>query len=164
MIPLKDINPTTRFPLLTVLLIIANILVFVHQTLLGPGREEIFISSFGLVPAWLFYPEKADIGALPAIATIFTSIFLHGGLLHLASNMLYLWIFGNNVEDATGRLRYIIFYLICGTAVACSHALAHISSVVPMIGASGAVLGVLGADLLLYPKAGRLLLSYSGFI
>lgn len=152
MIPLKDINPTERFPLITVLLIIVNVGVFLYQIMLGTERLEGFVNSFALVPARLFAGDLAG-GPVPAWLTIFTSMFLHGGIMHIAGNMLYLWIFGNNIEDSMGRIRFIVFYLLCGLAAAYGHAAATPTSSIPMIGASGAVSGVLGAYLLLFPKA-----------
>ncbi len=163
MIPLKDSNPTERFPLVTVLLIAINIAVFLFELSLGQTGMETFVSSFSLVPARMFGMTGAPAGALPTGVTIFTSMFLHGGLLHVAGNMLYLWIFGNNVEDAMGRCRFIVFYLVCGTAAAVSHAAVNSGSTVPMIGASGAISGVLGAYVLLYPRARVLTLFTLGF-
>ncbi len=163
MIPLKDINPTKRFPIVTVLLIAANVLIFIYQTLLAPDLQESLVASFALIPAKLFSKEVAGQGDVHPMITVFTSMFLHGGFLHIAGNMLYLWIFGNNVEDATGRIRFVIFYLVCGVAAAYTHAVLHASSRVPMIGASGAVSGVLGAYLLLYPRARVLTAVVFGF-
>ncbi len=163
MIPLRDINPTERFAIVTLLVIIANIAVFLYELTLGQTGGELFVSSYALIPARLFSPTRLNDGSLPVVATMFTSMFLHGGILHIAGNMLYLWIFGNNVEDDTGRLRFILFYLLCGTAAAMTHALANTSSVIPMIGASGAVSGVLGAYLLLYPRARVVSLVFFGF-
>lgn len=152
MIPIRDINPTSRFPLVTVLLIVVNSAVFLYQTVIGsPGAEELILG-YALVPVRLF-SGAADGSAVPAAVTLVTSQFLHGGLLHVGGNMLYLWIFGNNVEDAMGRSRFVLFYVLCGIAAALSHAVRHAASPVPMIGASGAVSGVLGAYLLLYPRA-----------
>ena len=163
MIPLRDINPTARFAIITLLLVIANTAVFLYKLTLGQTEGELFVSSFALIPARLFSAEVFYDKALPAAATILTSMFLHGGIPHIAGNMLYLWIFGNNVEDDMGRLRFILFYLLCGTAAAMTHALLNRSSIIPMIGASGAVSGVLGAYLLLYPRARVVTLVFFGF-
>jgi membrane associated rhomboid family serine protease len=162
-IPLRDINPTERFGIVTLLLVIANSAVFLYALTLGRAGGELFVSSFALIPARLFSPAALNDGALPVAATVLTSMFLHGGIPHIAGNMLYLWIFGNNVEDDTGRLRFILFYLLCGTAAAMTHAFANKSSIIPMIGASGAVSGVLGAYLLLYPRARVVTLVFFGF-
>lgn len=163
MIPIKDINPTTRFPLITILLIAANVVLFLYQTALGSRAEASFIASYAFVPERLFRPEAAAQGPVPVAATLFSSMFLHGGLFHLGGNMLYLWIFGNNVEDAMSRVRYVIFYVLCGLAATASHAFMNASSPVPLIGASGAVSGVLGAYLLLFPRAKVLTLVAFGF-
>ncbi len=152
MIPIRDINPTARFPLMTIALIGINIAVFLYQMMLGGRAGESFIASYAFVPERLLSPQAAE-GKVPVAATLFTSLFLHGSVLHIAGNMLYLWIFGNNVEDAMSRIRFAVFYLLCGIAAASGHALVSTSPSVPVIGASGAISGVLGAYLLLYPKA-----------
>jgi membrane associated rhomboid family serine protease len=162
-IPLKDSIPTERFPVVTVLFIALNILVFLYELALGEGQGEYFVGAFALIPARLFHAATAVPGPFPVGVTLFTSMFLHGGLFHLAGNMLYLWIFGNNVEDAMGRVRFIVFYLVCGMVAAVSHAMTNTQSLVPMIGASGAISGVLGAYLLLYPQARILTLFTLGF-
>jgi membrane associated rhomboid family serine protease len=162
-IPLKDSNPTERFPIVTVLFIALNIVVFLYEVALGESRGEFFVGAFALVPARLFHAGTEIAGPLPAGITLITSMFLHGGVFHLAGNMLYLWIFGNNVEDAMGRIRFIVFYLLCGMVAAVSHAMTNTRSLVPMIGASGAISGVLGAYLLLYPQARVLTLFILGF-
>lgn len=162
MIPIKDINPTERFAIVTVLLIVANTVVFIYELTLGPAGGNSFIASLALIPKRLLAPA-AEHSWESAGITLFTSMFLHGGFLHVAGNMLYLWIFGNNIEDATGRLRFIVFYLLCGIVAAYTHALMNPLSEVPMIGASGAISGVLGAYLVLYPRAKVLTLMFFGF-
>ena len=155
MIPLHDDNPTEIAPLFTVGLIVACVAVFLWQ--LGLGEEAGFhaLYSFGLVPAVLFdhveLPEA--LARVPATATLFTSMFMHGGWGHLLGNLLYLWIFGNNIEDRFGHVRFLLFYLLCGVAAALAQALPDTTSQVPMVGASGAISGVLGAYLLLFPRA-----------
>jgi len=153
MIPLRDENPTTLTPVVTVTLIILNCLVFLYQVSLGDA-EERFILSYAAVPAELFR-TGATVGdpGVPVGLTVFTSMLLHGGLFHLGGNMLYLWIFGNNIEDVMGHGRFIVFYLLSGLAAAFAHAVTAPESTVPMVGASGAISGVLGAYLLLFPKA-----------
>ncbi len=155
MIPIRDYNPTTRQPYVTVLLIAACVLVFIWQMSLDPRSGQVMVHQFGFIPALLFGSATfgADGGLVPAWATLFSSMFLHGGFMHLAGNMLYLWIFGNNIEDVMGHGRYLAFYLVCGLAAAMAQALPDMGSTVPMIGASGAISGVLGAYLLLFPKA-----------
>ena len=163
MIPLRDINPTERFPIVTLFLIVLNVAVFIYELLLGGAGGEAFVTSFAPIPRRLFYPEAATFGTIPVVVTIFTSMFLHGGFLHIAGNMLYLWIFGNNIEDAMGRIRYIVFYLLSGLCAAYAHAFMNSASLTPMIGASGAISGVLGAYLLLYPRARVVTLVMLGF-
>jgi membrane associated rhomboid family serine protease len=167
--PLKDDNPTRTTPIFTIALIVANVLVFLYQVSLeaggAPGVQagQAFIEEFGLVPCRLTGACRA-VGDLPSpIATIFTSMFMHGGLFHVAGNMLYLWIFGNNVEDTLGHGRYLVFYLACGVAAALAQTATGPSSPVPMVGASGAVSGVLGAYLLLFPHAHVTTLIIVGF-
>lgn len=163
MIPLKDSNPTERFSVITVVFITLNVIVFLYQVSLADDHVEHFVGAFSLVPARLFHAGTVLPGPVPVGLTIFTSQFLHGGLFHLLGNMLYLWIFGNNVEDAMGRLRFIVFYLLCGAVASMAHAISTPHSIVPMIGASGAVSGILGAYVLLYPKARVLTLFTLGF-
>ena len=155
MIPLRDDNPTRRPAIVTVGIIIACVVVFVwHFSLSEQGRQEL-VYSLGFIPATLFGSRQLspELQLIPAEMTLFTAMFLHGGLLHLIGNMLYLWIFGNNVEDAMGHTRFIIFYLVCGLAASLAQGLLNPEMVLPMIGASGAVAGILGAYLLLHPTA-----------
>ena len=154
MFPIADDNPVRRPPIVTWVLIAACVLVFLWQLSLGPSGERM-VFALGVIPASLFgYAElSSEIALVPPWATIFTSMFLHGGLLHLLGNMLYLWIFGNNVEDSMTRPRFILFYLLCGVAAALAQGVAAPRSDVPMIGASGAIAGVLGAYLIMHPRA-----------
>ena len=166
-LPLHDDNPTTTRPYVTVGLMIANVLAFLWQhLLLSPEAGERLVHDLGVIPAALMGHEApaAGLALLPAPATILTSMFLHGGFLHLAGNMLYLWIFGNNVEEAMGHVRFLAFYLLCGVAAVFAQVLPNPASIVPMIGASGAISGVLGAYLLLYPRARVLLGLPLGFL
>ena len=155
MIPLHDDNPTERPPIITIAWIVACALVFLYQASLPAGPGETFVFQYGAIPALVF--GEADLSetgmAIPAYATLITSMFLHGGWMHLSGNMLYLWVFGNNIEDAMGHAKYIAFYLTCGILAALSHALTDPSSSIPMVGASGAISGILGAYLLLFPRA-----------
>ena len=162
-IPLRDINPTERFPVVTLALIVLNVAVFAYELSLGQAGGDRFVAAFALVPAKLFAVGRHVSEPLPPAVTLFTSMFLHGGVLHIAGNMLYLWIFGNNVEDSMGRLRFVVFYVLCGLAAAYVHAFMNRSSPIPMIGASGAISGVLGAYLLLYPRARVVTLIMFGF-
>ena len=154
MIPIHDDNPTTITPYITYLIIILCILVFFWELSLAEQVERVFYS-LGVVPAILVGDRALppELAVMPAWVSIFTSMFMHGGWMHLISNMLYLWIFGNNIEDAMGHRRFIVFYLLCGVAAVFAQVLPDPDSTIPMIGASGAISGVLGAYLLLYPHA-----------
>lgn len=159
-IPLKDENPTQRFPVVTVVLIILNILIFLYQ-IFSPEGLQYFVLRMGAIPYEITH--FTTISHLPRISpplTLLTSLFLHGSFLHLFGNMLYLWIFGNNIEDFLGPFRYILFYLLSGLGASLVHIIFHPSSRVPMIGASGAIAGVLGAYFLLYPQARVLTLVF----
>ncbi len=165
MIPLRDDNPTRITPVLTWGLIAVNVLVFLYQVSLGPRQGQLFVYEFGAIPAVIFGTEALPsyLAAIPPQLSLFTNMFLHGGWLHLIGNMWYLWIFGDNIEAALGRFRYLAFYLICGVLASLSHVLSDPSSVIPSIGASGAISGVLGAYLLLYPRARVLVLIPLGY-
>ncbi|HEX8170566.1 MAG TPA: rhomboid family intramembrane serine protease [Thermoanaerobaculia bacterium] len=148
MIPLRDHNPRRTVPFVTYLLVAVNVALFLWELSLGPALDRtIFAVAF--IPARFWIPGNwaAD------LFTIVISMFLHGGVLHVASNLLYLWIFGDNVEDRIGHFRYALFYFVCGFAATFAHAIFSASSTIPAIGASGAIAGVLGAYLVLYPHA-----------
>ncbi|MGC6535544.1 MAG: rhomboid family intramembrane serine protease [Parvibaculales bacterium] len=153
-LPLRDDNPTRSRPLIAYILLAACILVFFWQISLGSAQQQAVLA-YGMIPARLFGSEAAYgmPSLIPAWMTTISSMFLHGGFMHLAGNMLYLWIFGDNVEDSIGRRNFVIFYVLCGIAAALSQAMVDPSSPIPMIGASGAIAGVLGAYLLLHPRA-----------
>jgi membrane associated rhomboid family serine protease len=154
MIPIRDDNPVRGIPVVTVATILACMAVYLWQLSLPPQLAHTAINLLGFMPALLFGHARleADPWVSPT-GSIFTAMFLHGGFFHLAGNMLYLWIFGDNVEDRVGRGRFVAFYLICGAIAALAQALPDTRSTVPMIGASGAVSGVLGAYVVLYPRA-----------
>jgi membrane associated rhomboid family serine protease len=161
MIPLHDDNPTELTPFVTVTFIAVCVMVFLYQASLSPEPGEIFVFQYGAIPALVFgeaHLPSSMTAPISPYATLFTSMFLHGGWMHLIGNMLYLWVFGNNIEDAMGHIRYIFFYLTCGLLAALSHALTDPSSSIPMVGASGAISGVLGAYVLLFPRAHVLVL------
>jgi membrane associated rhomboid family serine protease len=154
MIPIRDDNPVRGIPVVTILLIVFSMAVYLWQITLPPQTAQAAITLLGFMPAMLFGHATIDGGAWVSPAgSIFTAMFLHGGFFHLAGNMLYLWVFGDNVEDRVGRGRFLAFYLICGASAALVQALPDTRSTVPMIGASGAVSGILGAYLVLYPRA-----------
>ena len=154
-IPLKDDNPTARFPAVTVGLIAANVAVFAFLAL-SPKGLEYSILRMGAIPYEITHfrplPDFPVARVSPPLSLLL-HMFLHGGLFHLLGNMLYLWIFGNNVEDVLGRFRFAIFYLVCGLSASLTHIAFNPGSTVPMIGASGAIGGVLGAYALLFPQA-----------
>lgn len=160
-LPLKDINPTRRRPVITWTLIAVNVLVYIYQLWHGSGGANL-AASLGMVPfeitrmtdlaepvAGIYHAQ----GPSPIFLTLFTSMFLHGGIFHLGFNMLYLWIFGNNIEDVLGPTRFILFYFAAGFVAHAMHIAADTSSIIPTIGASGAISGVMGAYLMLYPQA-----------
>lgn len=153
LLPLKDDNPTRIIPYVTFTLIGLNLLGFLME-LQAPGFEaqRKLILSMGAIPVRFFYETRVPEFFLPTWMTIFTCLFLHAGWLHLGSNLLYLWIFGNNVEEYLGHGRFAIFYLLCGVAGTWGHMLLNPSSQIPLIGASGAIAGILGAYLVLYPR------------
>jgi len=139
-IPLRDTIPSSRVPVVNYTIIAANVAVFLHEATLGP-RSEAFLFTYGLVPREFM------------VTTLFTSMFVHAGWLHVLGNMLYLYIFGDNVEDRLGHIRYVVFYLLCGAAAGATHALTAVHSGVPVVGASGAIAGVSGAYFLFFPTS-----------
>jgi membrane associated rhomboid family serine protease len=170
MIPLKDDVPSGAVPFVTIMLIVLNVLTYFYQFSLGlesdrgsSGAAEAFVYEFGAIPCRLTGACTVA-GEFPSpVVTVFSSMFLHGGLLHVAGNMLYLWIFGDNVEDTLGHGRFLAFYLLSGVGAAVVQTLMSPTSTVPMIGASGAISGVLGAYLVLFPYATILTLVTFGF-
>jgi membrane associated rhomboid family serine protease len=165
MFPFRDENPTERPAVITVAIIAANVLAFI--LLQGAGAEGPLaraVCNLGLIPGEILQTAKPGSGvelapgmfclvdAVPKYWTVLTSMFMHGGWFHLIGNMLFMWVFGNNIEDAMGHTKFLIFYLLCGTAAAAAQTFISPHSVVPMVGASGAISGVLGAYLLLYPR------------
>src|SRR6266568_5531973 len=168
MIPLKDDTPRLSTPLVNFFLIAACVVVFLFEISLGPRSQVEFIRTFGLVPARLAYVLQGvpphvhahGYAVLPAFAflPVLTSMFLHGGWLHLIFNMWFLWVFGRNLEDALGHFPYLVFYLTCGFIAAMAQTLLNLDSAVPTVGASGAIAGVMGGYLILYPRARVLML------
>jgi membrane associated rhomboid family serine protease len=156
-IPLQDDTPRILIgrPVVTWTIIAACIAIFVLQATAGPRTAQAITFSFGLIPAVLLDLRELDpaLALVPAWATLVTSMFLHGGIMHLGGNMLFLGVFGDNIEDAMGHVKFVAFYLVCGAAAALSHVVIAPGSTTPMIGASGAISGVLGAYLILHPKS-----------
>ncbi|HEU4488839.1 MAG TPA: rhomboid family intramembrane serine protease [Actinomycetota bacterium] len=166
LIPISDANPTRRFPTVTVALIVANVLSFFAEPSFGGGVEgSRYFFENAPVPCQLAAscPVGVDLGGILVripergpiefLVAVVVSTFLHAGWLHIIGNMLFLWVFGNNIEDYLGRVKFLVFYLLGGIAAAFAHILTHASSVLPTVGASGAVAAVMGAYLVLYPKA-----------
>jgi len=154
MIPLKDDNPTEHFPYVTLALIVLNTAVFIYQLSLGARGNNMMVLKMGIIP--YEFTHALDIppySSHPLALNLITAMFMHGGFLHLGGNMLYLWIFGNNIEDSMGPVRFILFYLLTGMLASATHIFLQPDMKMPMIGASGAVSGVLGAYLILFPKA-----------
>ena len=155
-LPYRDDNPTKKFPLFNWFLIALNVWVFfAYQFARDSSQQEAYFSTFGFIPN-TFFGQVSNFSFEKSMwewTTIFTSMFSHGGVLHLLGNMLFLYLFGDNVEDAMGRSRYLLFFLCCGTAAALTQGVSSPSSNIPMVGASGAVSGVIGSYLLVYPRA-----------
>jgi membrane associated rhomboid family serine protease len=151
-IPIGDDNPHTSVPFVNYTMIALCVAVFLWQFTLPDKAAEIAVLTFGLIPADLLGDTRVDIARPPAILTIVTSMFLHGGWMHLIGNMGYLWIFGDNIEASMGHVRYFLFYVLCGVVAALTQTFAAPGSDIPMIGASGAVSGILGAYLVLHPR------------
>jgi membrane associated rhomboid family serine protease len=152
--PIRDHNPRTRFPVATALLIAANALVFLFQVTANPHLQRWLVQAAGAIPYEIV--NQVDIGPrdlLPVPGSLWTSMFLHGGWMHLIGNMWFLWLFGDNVEEALGPIRFLLFFFVVGTVGALSQCRALPASTAPMIGASGAVAGVLGGYVMLYPRA-----------
>lgn len=148
MIPLRDANPTRRLPVVTLVLILANVVAFVYELQVqSRGQLQLFLQQWALIPASLWGGDSAE------FVTLFTAMFLHGGWMHLIGNMLYLWVFGDNIEDQLGSLRFLVFYVVCGLGAAAAQIAIDPTSPIPMLGASGAIAGVLGGYLVLFPRA-----------
>jgi membrane associated rhomboid family serine protease len=153
MIPIRDRNPSGTFPYVTIGIIIVNILFFLYELSLGSGLGE-FIMKFGVVPLKVrYYFQASDLTFISTFFPFISSMFLHGGFIHLIGNMWFLWIFGDNIEDKLGHFRFIAFYFLCGIIASCVHVFFNSQSNVPCIGASGAIAGVLGAYMITFPRA-----------
>ena len=152
MFPLKDTQPSYSRPVATITLIAINVMVFLFEASLGPYSRNALIEYYGLVPDQV------------RLSSILTSMFLHGGWLHVLGNMWFLWIFGDNIEDLLGHAKFLVFYLLCGIVAALGQVIANPNSTVPMVGASGAIAGVMGAYLIKFPRARILTLVFFLFI
>ena len=158
MIPLRDTQPSYSTPLVTLALIVVNSVIFFRQVSLDEFSLNHLIAVYGMTPA------RFEWGQADQAMTLFTSMFLHGGWLHLLSNMWFLWIYGDNVEDILGRARYLLFYVLCGLAAAVTHLVFNYDSRVPTIGASGAISGVMGAYLVKFPHSRIVTLIFFGLL
>jgi membrane associated rhomboid family serine protease len=164
LIPLKDTTPRRSFPIITVLLIVANLVVFIHQIMLPPHAQAAFVKAYAFTPRTLQLALQGHRYTLQqALIPLFTSMFLHGGFMHILGNMLFLWIFGGNVEDRMGSIPYLFFYLICGLGSGIAQTAFSWGSNIPSLGASGAIAGVLGAYIVFFP-ASRILALIPLFI
>ncbi len=163
-IPLRDENPTRRFPAVTILLIALNTGIFITQAI-SPQGLSYHVMRMGVIPYEItHFRSLAEHVRLSPPLTVFAAMFLHGSLFHLLGNMLFLWVFGNNIEDYLGHLRFILFYLLAGLGATFVQVIFSPNSRIPMIGASGAIAGVLGAYFILYPAAKVLTLVFLFFI
>ena len=151
-IPLKDNNPSRSYPVVNITLLFANVVVFLYQLALPPYDQKLFILSNATIPARIPAFLDGHVGFEAAFLPLITSMFLHTGFLHLAGNMLFLWIFGDNVEDVFGHLPYLFFYVVCGLGAGLLHVLFNLGSTIPALGASGAISGVMGAYMVLFPR------------
>jgi len=154
MIPLRDENPSRSVPVGNIVLILANISVFIYQNFFISGGAGPLFLRLGCIPyEFSHFVDLNPLALVPVPLTILTAMFMHGGWIHLLSNMLFLWIFGDNIEDKLGHLKYLSFYMLCGLIASLSHIFTNLNSQVPTIGASGAIAGVMGAYIFLFPKA-----------
>ena len=154
MIPIRDDAPRFSTPWVNYFIVAINVLVFLFEVALDPQGRSVLIYHFGVVPAQITSLVGAQHGAIePALLPVLTSMFLHGSWMHLIGNMWFLWIFGDNIEDHLGHLRYFILYLVCGIAASATHILFNLGSDIPSVGASGAIAGVMGAYFVLFPSA-----------
>ena len=165
MIPLKDDNPTSGKPIITYFIISLCVLIFLTQLTSQSYKTGQLFYSYGLIPSVLMSHNQLpmDLYIIPAWLTIFTSMFMHGGFMHLIGNMLYMWIFADNIEEDLGAARFLVFYFLSGIGAAMTQVLMDTHSQIPMVGASGAIGGVLGAYLINHPKAKVLVLIPFGF-
>lgn len=154
MIPIKDLNPSRSTPVVTILIIVACTLIFIYELILPPTYREIFIRMFAVIPYEIMHGiDLPPPDPLTPYGNLVSYQYLHGGLFHIFGNMLFLWVFGDNVEDRLGKLKYFLFYTFCGVVAALVQSVVSPQSTIPLIGASGAISGVLGAYLVLFPRA-----------
>ena len=161
MIPLKDEHPSGQVPVLMIGILLSNVGIFVYAWLLGDIGSHVFSARYGAIPFEIMHGVDAiSPTPIPIYLTLLSSIFMHGGILHLGGNMLYLWIFGNNIEAALGPARFLFFYLFCGVIATLAHVISEPESTIPMVGASGAIAGILGGYLAAFPGTRILVLVF----
>ena len=153
MIPLRDSIRSRTFPLVNLTIIILNLVIYVWEVMLGPQQLNQVFYVFGLVPARAYDIFISGASITPVLVNLFTSMFIHGGWIHVIGNMLFLWVFGDNIEDRLGHFKYLLFYLAAGVAGGVAHILSNPASTIPVVGASGAIAGVLGAYALVFPRS-----------
>lgn len=163
-IPLKDLNTRRTYPIVNTLLILANVIVFLYQLSLAPAQYQTLVLANATIPSHVRAALGGHGSFEAALLPLFTSMFLHSGFMHIAGNMLFLWIFGDNVEDYFGHFPYLLFYLACGVGSGLAHILFNFHSSLPALGASGAISGVMGAYIILYPRARVLTLVFIFFL
>ncbi len=163
-IPIKDLNPRRTYPVVNTLLILTNVIVFLYQITLGPHQGEAFVMANATIPSHVRAALNGHYNLELAFLPILTSMFLHSGFMHIAGNMLFLWIFGDNVEDYFGHFPYLLFYLFCGIGSGVTHIIFNLHSALPALGASGAISGVMGAYIVLFPRARVLTLVFIFFV
>lgn len=159
-IPLKDLNPRRSYPFVNTLLILTNVAVFFYQITLPPYAFKAFMISNATIPQRIPQWFSGHVGFEAAFLPLLTSMFVHSGIAHIVGNMLFLWIFGDNVEDYFGHVQYLFFYLVCGVGAGLLHVFFNLSSSLPAVGASGAISGVMGAYIVLYPRSRVLTLVF----
>ncbi|MEO2065122.1 MAG: rhomboid family intramembrane serine protease [Desulfurobacteriaceae bacterium] len=165
MIPIKDINPSRTTPVVTILIIIVCFFIFLYEVILPPDLREIFISMFAVIPYEITHGvDVPPPDPLTPYGNLVSYQYLHGSWMHILGNMLFLWVFGDNVEDKLGKLKYLIFYTVCGIVAALIQVLVYPNSNIPLIGASGAISGVLGAYAVLFPRAQIITLVFIFFL
>jgi membrane associated rhomboid family serine protease len=163
-IPLKDLNPRQTYPVVNTLLILSNVIVFLYELTLSHRQQQVFELANATIPNHIRLALNGHGSIEAAFLTILTSMFMHSGFMHIAGNMLFLWIFGDNVEDYFGHFPYLLFYFACGIGSGLAHIIFNYNSPLPALGASGAISGVMGAYIVLYPRARVLTLVFIFFI
>jgi len=153
LIPLRDSAKSSTFPFVNIAIIVLNLVIYVNEVLMEPFELNQFFYTYGLIPAEVSNTFYTGAAVTPLLVSFITATFVHGGWFHVLGNMLFLWVFGDNVEDRLGHAKYLLFYLLAGMAGGAAHIMTNPASTVPVIGASGAVAGVLGAYIIAFPRS-----------